>query len=838
MSAARRRSDRAASAPDGDLRRTALGIGYVVVAGVLATVAAWPIYGSARTLLVAAVGILAGLGLVAMSRALPFRGVLRWLTVVVAAAAAYLLLVVPIAIPSAMASPQAWLRGIRDGAVGIVVGWKQVLTLSLPLGEYQAVLVPFLLVILVGTLVAGLLVVPDRRSSPAAVVVGLAMSGYGLAFGSSAVSGSLAVGPVVVPAPRELLVAVGGLVAALAWLLLRSRSSRATALRRATAGTVQRAGLAGWPALRRRSLAAVLVAVALVVGAVVAPAAAGIVDRSALRDAVAPEVVLRQTPTPLASYRGAFSAERIDETWFAIEGDTEGVERLRLATLDAYDGETFHVAAAEDPEGVARFSRLPRAAVRAPGDSAFALRVGDGYAGIWVPVPLGLRAAPDFSGSRSAALDDGFHRAADDATSIDIAAIPDASGDAHGLVAGDEYAVVAAPDEAQDLDEPGTSVLLDPEEYPALTAWLDLQGQPRTAAGFQELVERLRTRGYLSHAAADGPDAAGWIGRLGGGYAFLPSYSGHSKARIEALFTQLADQQRLAGPEASDAALVAGIGDDEQFAVAVALIARSLGYESRVVLGFRLPGAPDLPGVETCSDVCTGGALTAWTEVSGEADVWVPVDATPQFAVAPSLIQQGEQLPEHPTTPERPDAPVVDPPSAQSESNDAAASPESDGAAIPPTVANWLRWAGLGTATVLLLVLPLVVLLVAKALRSRRRRRDPSPEVRIVGAWEELVDLYADHGLLAAEPVARADTARTVARPAAAALAALVDRAVFAGDPPTSDAADAAWRLVDDERAALRAEVRARRRLAARLSFASLARSFRPARASLEEPAR
>ncbi|GAA1516883.1 transglutaminase-like domain-containing protein [Agromyces terreus] len=847
MSAARRRGTDAATsaaAREAEARRTALGVGYVVVAGALATVAAWPIYGSWRVLLVAAVGMLTGLGIVALARRLPIRGAVKWLVVVAATVAAYLLLVVPVAIPSAMNGPAAWLRGIRDGAVGIVVGWKQVLTLSMPMGEYQAVLVPFLLVMLVGTLVAGLLVVPDRRVSPLAVVVGLAMSGFGLAFGSSAVSTPLAIGPVVVPAPRELLVAIGGLVAALVWLLLRSRSARAAALRQATAGTVQRAGLTGWPAFRRRALAAVLAAAALVAGAVIAPAAAGGVGRP-------------------ANYRSAFGVERIDETWLSIEGDTAGVERLRLATLDAYDGETFHVGTGDEASGAERFSRLPRAAVRAPGDAVFTLRVGDGYAGIWVPVPLGLRAAPDFAGSRSAALDDGFHRSADEATSIDIAAIRGASeadastagasaagAVARGLASGDEYAVVAAPDEVEALDDPGTSAQLDPEEYPALTAWLELQDQPRTAEGFLALVERLRARGYLSHAAVDGPDAAGWIGGLGGGYAFLPSYSGHSKARIEALFTQLADQQRLAGPEASDAALVAGVGDDEQFAVAVALIARSLGYDSRVVLGFRLPDAPELAGVQACSDVCRGAALTAWAEVSGGSDAWLPVDATPQFAVAPSLIQEGEQLPQHPTTPERVDAPIVDPPSAQSESTDAATAPEAEDAVIPPVVSNWLRWVALSSVSLLLLVLPLVVLFAAKALRSRRRRHDPSPEVRVVGAWEELVDLYADHGLLSADTTVRADTARAVGRPAAVALAAQVDRAVFAGDPPTAGEADAAWALVDEERAALRAGARARRRLAARLSFASLARTLRPARpsrgplappaspASLEEPAR
>lgn len=842
VSAAAPAGARAASrARDRESTRTALGIGYVVVAGLLATVAAWPVYASVRMLVVAVVAILAGLGLAALARALPLHGVVKAIVVVLATAAAYAIVVVPVAIPSAMADAPSWLRGIRDGFVGVVVGWKQLLTLSLPLGEYQAVLVPFLVVMLVGTLVATLLVVPDRRTSPLAVIVGLAMSGFGLAFGSSTLSDPLVIGPVSVPAPRELLVGIGGLAAALVWLLLRSRSIRAVALRRATAGTVQRAGLSGWPAWRRRGLAGVLVVLALVAGAVATPAAASLADRTALRDRVEPEVVVRQTATPLASYRAAFGADRIDETWLELDGSTTGVQRLRLATLEDYDGETFHVAT----EGAAsRFSRLPRAAVRAPGDVAFEVAVGDGYAGIWVPAPLGLRAAPDFGGARQSALDDGFHRSADGSTAISIAKIPDASAAppsvTRGLAPGDVYDLVAAPDTvAAQLGEPGASAQLDLEEYPALSAWLELQAQPNSASGFTELVQRLRARGYLSHSAVDGPDAAGWIGQLGGGYSFLPSYSGHSKARIEALFTELVDQQRLAGPKASDAALVAGIGDDEQFAVATALIARALGYDSRVVLGFRLPGADEVPGVATCTDVCRGGALTVWTEVSSSGtDGWVPVDATPQFEVAPSLIQEGEQLPQHPTTPDRPDTATVDPPSAQSESSDAAAAPPKDDAVFGSSLFATLRWVGLGVAAALFLVLPLIVLLVVKGARTRRRRNDPVPEVRIVGAWDDLVDLYIDHGVIDSERAVRADTARAAGRPAAVSLASLVARAVFAGDPPSASDADAAWAIVDTEQRELRAAARARRRLSARLSLASLFHPFRPARASLEEPAR
>ncbi|SFR68204.1 Transglutaminase-like superfamily protein [Agromyces sp. CF514] len=828
--------------------RGALGLGYVVVAGILATLSAWPVYESARMTVVAAVGMAAGLGLAWAARRLPVDGLARALLLVPATAVVFALVVVPVTIPAAAGGPSTWVTGIRDGFVGVVVGWRQLLTLALPLGEYQAVLVPFLLVMLVGTLVAAMLVAPDRRSSPFAVLVAFGMSGFGLAFGSSAVSEPVAIGPALVPAPRELVVAVGGLLAAVAWLLLRSRAIRAVALRRASADTVQQSSVAGWPAVRRRALAAALVLVGLVAGAVVTPVAAGSAQREALRDRVEPEVVLRQTATPLAAYRAAFATDRIDEAWLDIEGDTTGVERLRLATLDAYDGETFHVAAGSDAAAgpASRFSRLPGAAVRSAGDAAFTVTVREGYSGIWVPAPLGLRTAPDFTGARAGLLDDGFHRAGDGATSIDIAPVdrePAGSND-RGLVAGDEYRLVAAPDRAAPLEEPGDSPLLDPEDHPALATWIGLQAQPDSSAGFLELVRRLRERGYLSHAASDGADAATWIGALGGGYTFIPSYSGHSKARIEALFTQLVDQQRSAGPEASDADLVAGVGDDEQFAVAVALLARALGYDSRVVLGFRLAGGDEVAGIATCADTCTGGALSIWAEVSpgdastGAAGVWTPIDATPQFEVAPSLIHEGEQLPEHPTTPDRPDTATIDPPSARSESSEAEAETARDAEPAPFAMPAWARWTALSTAALLLALLPAIVLLAAKGGRSRRRRREPLPEVRIVGAWDELLDLYADFGVLAAESGSRSATARASGRAAAGVLAGIVGRAVFAGDPPGVADADAAWAIVDAERTALAAESRVRRTLAARLSFASLARAAAPARSTARTPVR
>src|SRR5690606_34342226 len=117
-------------------------------------------------------------------------------------------------------------------------------------------------------------------------VVVAAMGVFGTAFGVSAPSPALILGPVTIPAPRELTLGAVLFIASLAWLVGRSRLQRAAALRAVAARGVARRGTPIWPAVRRRLLAGSLVVAALAAGALVAPAAADWSERSVLRDAV------------------------------------------------------------------------------------------------------------------------------------------------------------------------------------------------------------------------------------------------------------------------------------------------------------------------------------------------------------------------------------------------------------------------------------------------------------------------------------------------------------------------------------------------------------------------
>lgn len=793
------------------------GLVYVVLVVALATVGAWPIYQTERLALLGAAAAVLGPGAILAGRYLRWR----WWQTTIVAVVLYLLAAVGLAVPSALTGPLAALGGAGDAVVGLVVGWKQILTLELPLGDYQAVLVPFFAVVYAGAVIASALIVRGGRAAAVAAPIAVLMAAFGPVFGASATSEPLQLGPVPVPAPRELAVGLGLLVLSIVWLVGRGRLDRARALRlaRARTGAVQQRRESFAAAARRNVLGGAIVVIALAAGLLVAPAASGLADRTAWRDQVDPSLVVQRQASPLAAYRSWFTADAIESELFTVSGDTETVGRLRLATLDDYDGHEFHVAA----DGAAgRFDRLPTNGRVDGADAQLEITVGDGLEGVWTPVPEGLRSSPAFAGPRAELLADSFYVSADRATAVTVT---DAAGD--GLVAGDRYSVWApAGAGAAELSGSGGESLVDPETHPALAAWVEQQQVGRTAADVVELVGRLVERGYLTHSVSEDAQALTWVARLTEqtGYAFESSYSGHSAARTEELFASLSDQQQRAGEDAPPEALVAAPGDDEQFATAAALVARYLGFESRVAIGVRL-GETAPAGVPACADVCTGENVTAWAEVRSASGDWAALASTPQFAMPPSVIAEGEELPQNPTVPQQESSDPIDPPEALSE--DAESAPLTDEQEEQARLAQAfaaLRLVALVLAVVALVLLPVIVLAVGKLLRRRGRRAAVSPEVSIVGAWEELIDTYTDARIAVPRDGTRLQIAAELGRPRAVQLAQAVDVAVFGEHPPGPEQAHAAWSLLDAERSEVLGQGGARAVLRHALSPASFLR--------------
>ena len=805
-----------------DIPRLLWDLGFVAIVVAIATGLAWPVYESSRMMVVAAAAGAMGVGLVLIARMLSWRW---WLTALVGALV-YLLSVVPLAIPVAIGSPMRILQGVVDGLTGLVLGWKQLLTLTLPLGEYQAVLVPFFVTIFIGSIATAVLALGHRRYSSFAVAVGLLMCAFGPVFGSSTTEPPLVVAGLQIPAPRQVLLGILFILVCLSWLVGRAKMARSTALRRAQALSTdvrQKSHSTLWMRFRRRAFAAFLIVIALAAGLAVAPAAAGWAPRETLRDRIEPVVVVLQQPSPLSDYRSWFTSDNYAKELFRIDGDATGFDRVRLATLGYYDGAVFRPGSRT---GQQEYRRLPTA----EGNGVpFTITIGDGYSGVWLPTPGAIHSTPVFRGDLAEKLADGSYvsSAGDSA----VVVTPRVNG-GFGLRPGDSYRVTVVPDPKNDGggSTRGGEALISNGDYPALALWVEQQDVPRTAAGVVELITRLRDRGYLSHALQDNDLSHSWIKSLSGAkYVFQPSYAGHSRARIEELFSALYDQQRAVGEDANPESLVAAVGDDEQFATAGALLARYLGFDSRVVVGTKLVATEKNPSVEPCkAGVCTGANVTAWIEFRSTGSAWVSVDVSPQYVVSPFRVKPGEQRPQNPTVAQDVSTEVLDPPPAQRDDSSAAtpAAPAAPGwldALIPVLVA-----VGTGSLSLFLLLLPILFLVVLKTVRRRRRRSAADAEVSLVGAWDEVMDIYLDYGLDLPANATRAHMAAMIGRPRAVTLAVMIDAAVFAESAPTLESAREAWELLRRERAELAAETTFTSRVKAAFTLRSFVRYLPP----------
>lgn len=801
----------------------AWGLGSLLVMIALATAAAWPLYESPRVAVVAGAGAVIGIGAVLMGWFLGWR----WWTTGLVAAGGYVVAVVPVAIPSAMTDPARIARGIAQGVSGIVLAWKQLLTISLPAGDYQGVLVPFFVTVVVGALAATALVLFGGRWAPLAVVPMLLMVVFGAFFGGSATAADTTVGPFTVPAPMHVLIASLAVIVGIAWLLIRARVERAEAIgaARSRTGTATLGSSSSGHMVRRYLLAGALVAATVVGSLLLAPLADSWGPRQVPRDEIDPLLVLQRQPSPLLSYREWFEGDNHDTVLFSVD-NAGTADRVRIATLNAYDGEVFFV----DPHSEsARFSRQPM--VQEP---TMTITVGEGYAGVWVPLTTSDGGAPQFLGDRAQELTDAYY--ASTALDAGVLASESLTGSAvspgAALQPGDSFRIssVASSPADQITSASGGAALVSEDDYPAMAAWVELQDLGRSGGDLVELVDRLRARGYLSHSTREGEHTTEWVNALESrsDYTFVGSRAGHSGARIDELFAALVDQQRRAGVDASDQALVAAVGDDEQFATAAALLGQYLGFESRVVVGVRLGGESADMGVPPCTAECTGGNLTAWVEVRAAGQDWVTLDATPQFETTPLLIEEGQTPPENPTQPDQVASEVIEPGTATSESD--STSPTEEDIVEQTWLEQYLPVV-VAVATIVIgsgfVLLPLLIFPVAKSARRRWRRRAAVPEVAMVGAWHELIDNYVDLGIPVPVALTRAETADVVDREAAAFVADAVDRAVFSEHPPTRESSEEAWGIVARERKAVAAQVPLARRIRAAFTPTSLIRTLR-----------
>lgn len=720
----------------------------------------WPIYESAAFVVASSAAIVAG---TAIAVAGAKFGWPAW-AVVIAVFGTYLVLGVPAAVPSrAVVGVIPTPQGIVELLAGAALSWKQLVTIAVPVGSYQTLLVPPFLLALVAATSAVTIALRSRRPA-AAVIPPAVLLLAGIALG-------------VVHAALAIETGLAFLITAVAWLVRVAIANR----REITSGRPVELALAD---ARRVLGASAIVAVALV-GATAASVTLPTPPRSVVRAELQPPFEPRAHESPLAGFRTAFDPEVARDAMLEVRGLPPGAG-IRIATLDTYDGIVYTVGGADGTAESGRFTRVPyrldQTAVR--GESTELDVLVRGYSDVWVP-GIGQLERITFAGERAELLADAF--VYNDVTGTGAVQV--------GLEALDRYtaqSVVPVEPESLARLQPGTSVLPPAPELPKELAVLLDEWAPASddkGERLQGVIAALQREGFVSHGLESDQ---------------VPSRSGHSLDRL----VELATERPM-------------VGDGEQYAVAAALMARQIGFPARVVVGYLPdPGDPlPEPGEPTVFD---SDDRQAWIEVQTAQGAWVSVDPNPEPRPIPEREPDEPTIVSRPQSALPP--PAERTPVDDLDSDPELALDRGDDGTEPWVEALFgaLAITGFVVLGLAVLVSPFLAIIVAKLRRRRLRRLAPSAVERIEGGWQEFADTAADYGYAIRPTATRAEQAATVGGLAPLVLASVVDRAVFAPDGP-SDGDDArVWSTVDELQDRLAAPRSRRERILAAISLTSL----------------
>jgi transglutaminase-like putative cysteine protease len=610
-------------------------------------------------------------------------------------------------------------------SIGAVDGWSDLITLHAPvsLPEYINA-VPYAaggLVALATALLAGRWLPSGRRTPLRAAV--------------------LLIGPVALYISSVLLGTdepyfagirgIGFAALALVWLGWRRRDGASLALGNGSA------------LFRRKVLGTgVIVVVAVVtgvlVGGAIAPTAA---SRYVLRDHVQPPFQPLTYPAPLAGFRDYTKALN-KSTLFSVTGMKAG-QVLRLATLDSYNGEIWGVAGAQQPTDSSGDFRL---VVKSHAITSTVTITVDNYTDYWIP-DTGFPTSLAFTS----------HQAT---SSLENVRYNDVTGTAvltTGVKKGVKYRVTdLVPAAVKDASltrvpvaETATTLVSDTPDTVVAKADAITSKSKTPIAKLRALQQYLFTKGYFSHGTVADQ---------------TPSRAGHGADRMNEMVT---------APHM--------VGDQEQYASLFALMARSLNYPVRVVMGFD----PKLTTNPTGAVKITGNDVTAWDEVDFQGVGWVPFYPTPKNPDVPQT-----QVPKPQSEPQ----PQVRQPPRTNSSPDDLVTPVKISKTKPHKknlfdLPGWVISTAIGILVPLIIIfVPLLIVLGIKRRRLKRRRFAKRGDLSAAGAWAELLDQFSELGYTIPHKTTRIHVASGLDAQAVddrfslGALAVKTDTAVFSGD--------------------------------------------------------
>lgn len=744
------------------VRRWILDLGATALLVVTALIGFWPTFAGPSFLPAVVGGILIGLAIAAVAT---WR---RWGILIITAVtvAAYFVFGGALALPhTAILGFVPTLETLQKLALGTVTAWKQMLTTVAPVAAADGhLIVPFLLALAVTTLTASLalrLLQVAWALIPAGVLLMLV-----IALGT----------------PEPAFPLVQGLVFAvvsMSWLALRQLWAPQN-----TAVSVSEVDPSRAAHMRTRRLLAGVAVLAIAGGAGVATSAVATPaqPRHVFRDVIIPPFDIRDYPSPLQAFRKNVRDEA-DKTLFTVQGLPKGA-RVRTAVMDQFDGIVYNVT---DGGATSSSAFTPLRSNMSPDAAGVPVTLNiaiDAYRGVWVPT-AGELSEISFSGDDAEQLRRSTY--VNTATGTAVATTK--------LTKGDEYTVDAVmpnvPDDEQ-LAEVGFGKVSMPkpsnvpEELTALAA--------ETVSGAETPIEQVRALENL--LAKDGFFSHGLEGEV-------ISRAGHTAERIST----------LVGGEQM-------IGDDEQYAVAMALLAGQIGIPARVVMGYY----PDEEQAGDAVFAATGDNVHAWVEVNFEGIGWVVFNPTPPEDQVPNDQNTKPRVDPKPQVlqpPPPPQEPVDLPPTLPDDREG-----EDETLNIAGIIGAILAIGGISLAVIALLASPFIVIGAWKAAKRRSRRAAARTADRISGGWDELTDRAVDYGARLTPGGTRTEEAAVVASaltvPQVTALAERADADVFGPAEPSPQDVESFWREVDVIVGGLGKDAGFWKRIKARLSVRSL----------------
>lgn len=615
---------------------------------------------------------------------------------------------------------------------GVTRGWARLLTTAIPTGGIDDLLVIPYAVGFLGGLVTYLLARATQRQL-LVILPAFAVLVLTVVFGTTTPVSLLIQGAVF-------------LTAGMLWMSMRRERHHGERL----------AGSPGRP--RWVGVTAMLLLVvggAMLLGSIMPLAQAN--PRMVLRDRIEPPFDPREYSSPLSTFR-KFHVDLADQVLFRIVDGSSQESNIRIAVLDEYDGVVWN-AAARNIRGAGYFERVGDVVAMVEGQEMSTVTIEIvGLDGVWLPT-LGVVSSLEFAGPRGSALADSFRWNRWSSTGV----MP------MSLTSGDTYVILYAATASHDsialrslaVDK---SIVFDevvglPSEFAAMAA--DIVAG---AANPYDQANRLEQHFQAGAYRIGGPDDTRKVP------------PGHSIGRI----ARFLGSQQL-------------VGDAEQYAAAMALMARSLNMPARVVVGFKMP-----PGSDPI--VIRGEDINAWVEIAFDGAGWVPFFPTPDEANAPQedveeqaqRIEAEIQVPPPISNPPFVDDPVLEEVEDSQEEDAAAPLPEA-GSGIP----GWLIWSGASVSIPVFAMGAFAgVVWLVKDRRTKRRRTQGTTAERISAGWTDVLDLARDQGRSLVANATRSETAHTLGGTATA-LASLADSAVFGRSDPLDSEAVEFWDATD-----------------------------------------